>query len=88
VSNTDESHRYAAAPCGSSNGLVEAVDVGDRSGATMREQALLACPDHGQDRPDRVVSRGEHGFGLPVHDGGSSVIAIRFCPWCGTELGE
>lgn len=25
-------------------------------------------------------------YGIIVHDGGSSVIGIRFCPWCGTEL--
>lgn len=23
---------------------------------------------------------------IPVHDGGSSGIVMRFCPWCGTEL--
>jgi hypothetical protein len=23
---------------------------------------------------------------LIVHDGGRSVIRIRFCPWCGTRL--
>ncbi|HZY17518.1 MAG TPA: hypothetical protein VFE82_03505 [Ramlibacter sp.] len=25
-------------------------------------------------------------YGLIVHDGGSSAIAIAFCPWCGTKL--
>ncbi len=25
-------------------------------------------------------------FGIPIHDGGSSYIAIRFCPWCGKKL--
>ena len=23
---------------------------------------------------------------IPVHDGGSSGILIRFCPWCGKRL--
>lgn len=25
---------------------------------------------------------------IPVHDGGSSGIIIRYCPWCGTKLPE
>jgi hypothetical protein len=25
---------------------------------------------------------------IPVHDGGSSGILIRFCPWCGGRLPE
>jgi hypothetical protein len=25
-------------------------------------------------------------YGIPIHDGGSSVIHIKFCPWCGTKL--
>lgn len=25
-------------------------------------------------------------YGLIVHDGGSSMVVIRFCPWCGTRL--
>ena len=27
-------------------------------------------------------------YGLIVHDGGSSLILIGFCPWCGTKLPE
>lgn len=25
-------------------------------------------------------------FGIPIHDGGSSYIHIRFCPWCGRKV--
>lgn len=25
-------------------------------------------------------------YGIIVHDGGTSVSGIRFCPWCGTQL--
>jgi hypothetical protein len=25
-------------------------------------------------------------YGLMIHDGGSSVISIQFCPWCGAKL--
>jgi hypothetical protein len=41
----------------------------------------FACPDalvHYTPRFDE--------FGLIVHDGGSSVRAIGYCPWCGTRL--
>lgn len=27
-------------------------------------------------------------YGIIVHDGGGSVIGIRFCPWCGKKLPE
>jgi hypothetical protein len=38
--------------------------------------------------PDALISRGRNGYGLIIHDGGSSVIEIFFCPWCGTRLSE
>lgn len=25
-------------------------------------------------------------YGIPIHDGGSSFIAIAYCPWCGCKL--
>ena len=27
-------------------------------------------------------------YGIPLHDGSSSVINIQFCPWCGKKLPE
>lgn len=27
-------------------------------------------------------------YGIPVNDGGSSTIRIKYCPWCGTALPE
>ncbi|WP_433208553.1 DUF6980 family protein [Dactylosporangium sp. CS-047395] len=27
-------------------------------------------------------------YGLPVRDGGSSMVVIGFCPWCGSRLPE
>ena len=38
------------------------------------------------DCPDALIGQVRGGFGIIVHDGGSSVIAISFCPWCGTML--
>jgi hypothetical protein len=36
--------------------------------------------------PDALIGRIGKGYGLIVHDGGSSVIEISFCPWCGAKL--
>lgn len=33
--------------------------------------------------PDMTLVRSDSGFGIPVRDGGQSVIEIAFCPWCG-----
>ena len=38
---------------------------------------------------DIIMNKWEDGtFGIPIHDGGSSVIKINFCPWCGTKLSD
>lgn len=56
----------------------------------MRAQLEHACDVHADpsDCPDALVSyrpvSGE--YGLRVHDGGSSSVAIAFCPWCGGLL--
>jgi len=37
--------------------------------------------------PDALIYRKADGsYGLIVHDGGRSFIAIAFCPWCGSKL--
>ena len=37
---------------------------------------------------DRIICYWEkfREYGIPVHDGGSSMICIQYCPWCGKEL--
>jgi len=42
-------------------------------------------PDR-SDCPDAFIAELNGGFGLMVHDGGSSAVEIAFCPWCGTGL--
>jgi hypothetical protein len=42
-------------------------------------------PDR-MDCPDAFIAEVRGGYGLIVHDGGQSVIAIDFCPWCGAQL--
>ena len=55
----------------------------------MRREVERVCEQHA-DRfacPDCLVQYWPmlREYGLIVHDGGSSVIVIRFCPWCGAK---
>jgi len=58
----------------------------------MRSNLDHKCEQHPDpyDCPDAVVvgPPSSSGWGLPVHDGGHSRITIKFCPWCGTEVGK
>ena len=38
------------------------------------------------DCPDALIARVRGGYGLYMHDGGSSVVEISFCPWRGWKL--
>lgn len=39
------------------------------------------------DDVDVIINKWDDGsFGIPIHDGGSSIVKINFCPWCGTKL--
>jgi hypothetical protein len=36
---------------------------------------------------DVIINKWGNGtYGIPIHDGGTSVIAINNCPWCGSKL--
>jgi len=56
----------------------------------MRRQLNRRCPDHPERAtcPDALVGRfgRARSIGLYVHDGGSSYVTIRYCPWCGAPL--
>ena len=78
--------------------LIDSIDVEGGETMTNRDrfccdkfQAQLnwACAEHSSpsDCPDALVGRiGGRGYGLYIHDGGSSLLEIHFCPWCGTRL--
>ncbi len=41
------------------------------------------------DAVDVVINKWKNGtYGIPIHDGGTSMIVINFCPWCGKKLFE
>jgi hypothetical protein len=58
----------------------------------MARQLQHTCEAHSdlRDCPDSLVIhyRTQANSGLRVHDGDSSFITIRHCPWCGTDLLE
>lgn len=59
---------------------------------SMREQVSYTCADHTDqsDCPDSLISYSAcfDEYGLRIHDGGSSTIEIKHCPWCGVRLPE
>jgi hypothetical protein len=58
--------------------------------SSMRAHLERHCPLHPSpfDCPDSIVYFDEdrEQYGLIIHDGGTSVIAIAYCPWCGAAL--
>ncbi|WP_425594845.1 DUF6980 family protein [Qipengyuania aestuarii] len=56
----------------------------------MRENVENVCDRH-EDRfecPDALIhcSEAQDRYGLIIHDGGTSIIRISYCPWCATKL--
>ena len=58
----------------------------------MHSHTEFSCAVHStpEDCPDALVGYSDRfrEYGLLIHDGGSSSISIRFCPWCGSKLPE
>jgi hypothetical protein len=56
--------------------------------ARMSEELNRICPAHANrsDCPDALVTAMNGGYGLMIHDGGTSAMGIAFCPWCGARL--
>ena len=56
---------------------------------TMRDHATKTCGHHKHrhECPDCLIDQHRNGeFGIMIHDGGTSHVTIKFCPWCGTRL--
>lgn len=54
----------------------------------MFDQLSYECDRHvREDCPDvLVVQRDDGAYGLPVRDGGTTIVEISHCPWCGSRL--
>lgn len=57
---------------------------------SMEADLTQTCSEHPRryQCPDSLVNywAGSHTYGLMVHDGGTSIMEINFCPWCGANL--
>ncbi|MFD2248649.1 DUF6980 family protein [Pontibacter ruber] len=41
------------------------------------------------DDPEVVINKWDAGlYGIPVHNGGATMVVINYCPWCGTKLNK
>lgn len=58
----------------------------------MEGQVEFICPTHQNtfECPDALIyfSKKFNEYSLYIHDGGTSTVNIRYCPWCGSELPE
>lgn len=56
----------------------------------MTAQISHHCTEHSDPFacPDALITYEQcfDEYGIIIHDGGSSVITIDYCPWCGTAL--
>lgn len=56
----------------------------------MSRNASLNCEIHNNkyDCPDVLINfnKKTESYGIIIHDGGTSMISINYCPWCGTNL--
>jgi len=57
---------------------------------SMNFWANYKCPEHSNifECPDNLVTfdSKSKSYGLIIHDGGSSSIEMKFCPWCGANI--
>ena len=58
------------------------VDMAQRIYESLDEKGEIEYDD-----VDVVMNKwDDETFGIPIHDGGTSIIEINFCPWCGKKL--
>ncbi|RLD29804.1 MAG: hypothetical protein DRI75_02120 [Bacteroidetes bacterium] len=57
---------------------------------TMADNLFESRDSNGQikyDNVDVIINKWSDGtYGIPIHDGGTSIIEIKYCPWCGKNL--
>ena len=56
----------------------------------MKYHCNYKCEIHSNpfDCPDNIIYYSEKtkDYGIIIHDGGSSFISIKYCPWCASQL--
>jgi len=56
---------------------------------TMTRQLNQTCDQHEpEDCPDSLIAFWPKSktYGLRIHDGGTAIVVIDVCPWCGADL--
>ncbi|QCR24385.1 hypothetical protein [Pontibacter sp. SGAir0037] len=58
----------------------------------MADNVYSSLDDAGEIRygdPSVIINKWDEGlYGIPIHDGGSSMVLIHYCPWCGKKIAE
>jgi hypothetical protein len=58
----------------------------------MADKVFESLDEEGEikyDDPEVVINKWDEGFyGIPVHNGGATMVVINYCPWCGTKLSK
>ncbi|WP_276499830.1 DUF6980 family protein [Pontibacter litorisediminis] len=56
----------------------------------MADKVYQSLDEDGEIRygdPDVIINKWDDGlYGIPIHDGGASMVVINYCPWCGGKL--
>jgi len=56
----------------------------------MADKVYQSLDEDGEikyDDVDVIINKWDKGlYGIPIHDGGTSMVLINYCPWCGTKL--
>ena len=54
----------------------------------LEDHSKFDCNEHSDpyECVDMIIVKTSYGYGIPIHDGGSSSVEINFCPWCGIKI--
>lgn len=58
----------------------------------MADKVFESLDEDGEikyDDPEVIINKWDEGFyGIPVHNGGATMVVINYCPWCGSKLSK
>ncbi|WP_157593708.1 DUF6980 family protein [Pontibacter actiniarum] len=58
----------------------------------LADKVFQSLDEEGETRygdPEVIINKWDEGlYGIPIHDGGASMVVINYCPWCGHRLSK
>lgn len=58
----------------------------------MADKVYQSLDEDGETKyndPEVIINKWDEGlYGIPIHDGGASMVVINYCPWCGSKLAK